>query len=64
MDGSGDVDTWFGIYSDFLETYVPKEKVVHEPIVEVETPLNRNKKRKCHTLKKKSTKQLSRILKK
>ena len=26
LDGSGKVDTWFGIYSDFLETYVPKKE--------------------------------------
>ena len=63
MDGSGKIDTWFGIYSDFLETYVPKEKVVHEPIVEVEKPANRNKKRKCRTLKRKNGKQLNQILK-
>ena len=53
MDGSGDVDTWFGIYSDFLETYVPKEKVVHEPIVDVETPVQQEQKKKMSYAEKK-----------
>lgn len=35
MDGSGNVDTWFGIYTDFLETYVAPEVVKPEPVAEV-----------------------------
>ncbi|WP_203248841.1 ABC-F family ATP-binding cassette domain-containing protein [Sporosarcina beigongshangi] len=38
MDGSGHVDTWFGIYTDFLETYVAPEVVKSKPIVEVASP--------------------------
>ncbi len=53
MDGSGDIDTWFGIYSDFLETYVPKEKVVHEPIVEAEKPVQQEQKKKMSYAEKK-----------
>ncbi|KAA0965898.1 ABC-F family ATP-binding cassette domain-containing protein [Sporosarcina sp. ANT_H38] len=53
MDGSGNVDTWFGIYSDFLETYVPKEKVIHEPIVEVEKPVQQEQKKKMSYAEKK-----------
>lgn len=36
MDGSGNVDTWFGIYTDFLETYVAPEIVKPKPVAEVE----------------------------
>jgi len=53
MDGSGDIDTWFGIYSDFLETYVPKEKVVHKPIVELEKPVEQEQKKKMTYAEKK-----------
>jgi ATP-binding cassette subfamily F protein uup len=53
MDGSGDVDTWFGIYSDFLETYVPKEKVVPKPIVELENPVQQEQKKKMTYAEKK-----------
>ncbi|MEK5038602.1 ABC-F family ATP-binding cassette domain-containing protein [Sporosarcina sp. FSL K6-3457] len=38
MDGSGNVDTWFGIYTDFLETYVAPEVVQPKPVAEVATP--------------------------
>ena len=34
MDGSGNIDTWFGIYTDFLETYVAPEVVKPEPVIE------------------------------
>ncbi|MFJ7935892.1 ABC-F family ATP-binding cassette domain-containing protein [Sporosarcina sp. NPDC096371] len=35
LDGSGNVDTWFGIYTDFLETYVAPEVVKPKPVEEV-----------------------------
>ena len=34
MDGSGNIDTWFGIYTDFLETYVAPEVVKPESVIE------------------------------
>ena len=34
MDGSGNIDTWFGIYTDFLETYVAPEVVKSESVIE------------------------------
>ena len=48
MDGTGKVDTWFGIYSDFLETYVPSEGLHDAPVVKevskVDTPVEKKKK--------------------
>ncbi len=38
MDGSGNIDTWFGIYTDFLETYVAPEVVQPKPVVAVASP--------------------------
>lgn len=35
LDGSGKVDSWLGIYSDFLEYYVAPEKVEIETVTEV-----------------------------
>jgi len=35
LDGSGKVDSWLGIYSDFLEFYVAPDRTEVEPVVEV-----------------------------
>ncbi|CAM3050342.1 ABC-F family ATP-binding cassette domain-containing protein [Filibacter tadaridae] len=53
MDGSGDIDTWFGIYSDFLQTYVPKEKKVQESLVEPEKLVQQESKKKMTYAEKK-----------
>jgi ABC transport system ATP-binding/permease protein len=34
LDGTGKVDTWLGIYSDFLESYVAAEEVIEKPVIE------------------------------
>ncbi|MBO1912788.1 ABC-F family ATP-binding cassette domain-containing protein, partial [Microvirga sp. 3-52] len=34
LDGSGKVDTWLGIYSDYLESYVATEEVPVKPVIE------------------------------
>ncbi|MHA6260844.1 ABC-F family ATP-binding cassette domain-containing protein [Sporosarcina sp. CAU 1771] len=39
LDGSGKVDTWFGIYSDFLESYLPPVDNTEEELVEVSEPI-------------------------
>lgn len=48
LDGSGKVDTWLGIYTDFLETYVAEEKVETEAeeVVEVSKPSKLEQKKK------------------
>ncbi len=56
MDGSGNIDTWFGVYSDFLETYVAPEIVKPEPVVvvtESETPSTQQSKKKMSYSEKK-----------
>ncbi|MCZ2258277.1 ABC-F family ATP-binding cassette domain-containing protein [Sporosarcina sp. G11-34] len=35
LDGSGKIDTWFGSYTEFLESYVPPVEVITEPTVEI-----------------------------
>ncbi|MBE1554716.1 ABC-F family ATP-binding cassette domain-containing protein [Sporosarcina limicola] len=53
MDGTGNVDTWFGIYTDFLETYVPKEVVKLQPVSETVKPVQQQQKKKMTFAEKK-----------
>jgi ATP-binding cassette subfamily F protein uup len=54
LDGSGKVDTWFGIYSDFLESYVPAEEVKLAPVVAEEVkPIRQQEKKKMTFAEKK-----------
>lgn len=46
LDGSGKVDVWLGIYTDFLETYVAEETPKIEPVVEVVKQTPRAEKKK------------------
>jgi ATP-binding cassette subfamily F protein uup len=34
LDGTGKVDTWLGIYSDYLESYVAAEEVIGKTVIE------------------------------
>lgn len=54
LDGSGKIDTWFGSYSDFLETYVqPEEEIIPKPNVEVpKVAPKRTKKKMSYSEKK------------
>ena len=55
MDGSGNIDTWFGIYTDFLETYVAPEVVKPESVIEETktTPTTQQSKKKMTYAEKK-----------
>ncbi|WP_438318770.1 ABC-F family ATP-binding cassette domain-containing protein [Sporosarcina sp. FA9] len=38
LDGSGKVDVWMGIYSDFLESYVPSKEISLPEVIAIEEP--------------------------
>lgn len=46
LDGSGKVDVWLGIYTDYLETYVAPETPPSAPVVEVEKQTTQEEKKK------------------
>ena len=53
LDGTGKIETWFGIYSDFLDNYVPTVESKQEPVVEIEKPaVQKQKKRMTYAEKK------------
>jgi len=53
LDGAGNIDIWLGIYSDFLESYVPTEKVKPTAVVEVvETKQETEKKKMSYAERK------------
>ncbi|WP_172369106.1 ABC-F family ATP-binding cassette domain-containing protein [Sporosarcina jiandibaonis] len=46
LDGSGKVDTWLGIYSDYLESHVAVEEVKEKPAIETPKREPREKKKR------------------
>ena len=46
LDGTGKVDTWLGIYSDYLESYVAAEEVIEKPVIETPKVEQREKKKR------------------
>ena len=46
LDGTGKVDTWLGIYSDFLETSTAEVEKEPEPIIEIPQAEKREKKKR------------------
>ena len=46
LDCSGKVDTWLGIYSDYLESYVATEEVPVKPVIETPKEETHEKKKR------------------
>ncbi len=53
LDGTGKIDSWYGIYTDFLETYKAVEDVKPEPVVEIIKSATKPQKKKMTYAEKK-----------
>lgn len=53
LDGTGKVDSWYGVYTDYLETYEPPEEAKPEPIAETVKTVSKPQKKKMTYAEKK-----------